>query len=62
MLRQQPNQIRFLRRWRGREPGDTNTDLLSGVMEQLVRRGIAEPIQPDKKTRKQAADRPAHDG
>jgi hypothetical protein len=58
MLRITPNQIRFLRRWRGREPGDTNADLLPGVMEQLVRRGVAEIIQPEKKTSKrQLTDR-----
>jgi hypothetical protein len=38
--------IRFLRHWRGRNKGDLNDQLLPGVRDQLVRRGIAEWFEP----------------
>jgi hypothetical protein len=33
--------VRFLRRWRGREPGMVDRGLVHGVMVELVHRGIA---------------------
>jgi hypothetical protein len=36
--------IRFVRHWRGRNPGDIDTSLDLGVAVELLRRGIAEPV------------------
>ena len=38
--------IRFLLRWRGREPGSVDRQLDYGVRDALVRRGIAEWADP----------------
>lgn len=37
--------IRFLRMWRNRETGSVNSNLDYGVMDTLVRRGIAEFVE-----------------
>ncbi len=42
--------IRFLKRWNGHEPGQVDRDLEPGVVQELLRRGIAEMAV--------AADRP----
>jgi hypothetical protein len=39
--------IRFKRMWRNREVGSVNSDLGYGVMDTLVRRGIAEFVEPE---------------
>lgn len=38
--------IRFVRWWRGREPGTINRELDLGVMEIVVQRGFAEWYEP----------------
>lgn len=38
--------IRFLHRWRGRNPGDIDTVLTAGIQDALVGRHIAEWVKP----------------
>lgn len=48
MLKEQQRSVRFLHRWRGREPGDVNSELEYGVMDALVNRKVCEWHTPQR--------------
>lgn len=44
--------IRFLLPWRGRLPGQINSELDGGVRQMLVQRRIAEVVSPERRSRR----------